>query len=309
MENGLNMDLVASQDGYSIDDARRVLEGEVFMDLLLDDGFKQVFGNDGGKTLMIGLLNAVLPRINILNLSYLPNQAEHFGSDTKKSVYDVKCELQDGSEIIVEVQRSPQKDFFERALYYGSMPIARQVTSGKDYTLHPVYVVAFVDFQLNHSESWTPKYETEYRLIELGSGDPMTDKLSFTFIELGRFKKALGECGDFKEKLYFCLKNMHKFQEIPEQLTKDAYFKQLAEYSSIRRLTGEQLIEYAKSMTTERDKACQIAYAHEKGIEKGIEQGRAEAEARIAKNLLDLGISTDDIANSTNLTKEQIAAL
>lgn len=86
MENVQLLDATSHSDGFTLDDARRILAGEVYIDLVLDDGFKQVFGNDGGKKLMIGLLNAVLPGKNIVDLSYLPNQAQHFGSDTKKSV-------------------------------------------------------------------------------------------------------------------------------------------------------------------------------------------------------------------------------
>lgn len=296
-------------ENEELQDARRILAGEVYIDLLMDDGFKQVFGNDGGKKLMIGLLNAVLPGKNIVDLSYLPNQAQHFGSDTKKSVYDVKCELADGSEIIVEVQRSPQDRFMERALYYGSMPIAKQVISGNDYMLHPVYIVAFIDFQLNHSKSWTPKYETEYRLIEHGSGDPMTDKLSFTFVELGRFNKRLEDCEDFKEKLYFCLKNMNSLKEAPAELVKEEYFNSLFEYSALNRLTGEELIEYVKAMTTERDKACQIAYAHDKGVEEGLAKGEARGIAKVAKSMLSNGLPVESIAEMTGLTIEQVLAL
>lgn len=145
----------------------------------------------------------------------------------------------------------------------------------------------------------------------------MTDKLSFTFVELGRFNKRLEDCKDFKEKLYFCLKNMNSLKEAPEELVKDEYFNSLFEYSALNRLTGEELIEYVKAMTTERDKACQIAYAHDKGVEEGIAQGIAKGEAQgiakaqvqIAKSMLSNGLPVESIAEMTGLTKEQVLAL
>ena len=47
----------------------------------------------------------------------------------------------------------------------------------------------------------------------------------------------------------------------------------------------------------------------EKGIEQGLEAGKEEEKIEIAKNLIELNISIDDIIKATGLTKEEIEKL
>jgi len=78
-------------------------------------------------------------------------------------------------------------------------------------------------------------------------------------------------------------------------------------------------------MTTQRDIRNQIAYARKEGVAEGIAQGIAEGEARgraegraegkaegkieVAKNLLKLGMSSEQVCQATGLTPEQVQAL
>ena len=288
---------------------------DIYMDLMLDDGFKRTFGEEPGKPLMLGLLRAVLPRLDIVSFEYIQNQAPHFGSDTKKSVYDVRCKLSDGTTVVVEVQRGRQDYFKDRVLYYGSMPISSQQKDGDgdEYRLCPVYVVSFVAFELSHGEGWTPKYRTEYRLRESGPrGDEMTDKLTFTFIELGRFRKKLSECSSFEEKLYFCMKYIHQLRDQPENL-RGEYFDMLFRLANKNRLSADELEEYCRRMTTERDYRNQMTYAvrvaREEGYEEGIEKGAKNAIIEAAKAFKAKGTAADVIAACTGLSVEDVQKL
>ena len=46
-----------------------------------------------------------------------------------------------------------------------------------------------------------------------------------------------------------------------------------------------------------------------RGIKKGIKQGASNEKKSIAKNLLEIGIPTNDIIKATDLTQKQIARL
>ena len=48
----------------------------------------------------------------------------------KSSVYDVFCTTDDGSRIVVEIQRRKQSSYVERAIYYSTYQIGRQVEAG-----------------------------------------------------------------------------------------------------------------------------------------------------------------------------------
>ena len=184
------------------------------IDLRIDYGFKKVFGTDENKRLTIGMLRAILPEKDIVDLTFIQNQADVFGNDAKKSVYDIHCTLGDGSRVIVEIQQTQQHHFKERVLYYGSMPISNQIKTGADYGMEQVIVVSFVTFDMPHGEKWDEKVRTHYRLREVHGEDEMTDRLEFVFIELGRMNKSAAECETFEEK-YLCLKSKQKWSELP----------------------------------------------------------------------------------------------
>lgn len=63
--------------------------------------------------------------------------------------------------------------------------------------------------------------------------------------------------------------------------------------------------EYIKDMTTERDRANQLAFA----INKGKIEGRMEALLPTAKNLLRMGMSVEDVAKATELSLDVILSL
>lgn len=104
-----------------------------YIDLMFDRGFKRVFGKEANKDVLIAFLNQVIPDKVIADLKFINIENEGLASDSKKSFFDVQCTIDDGSTIIVEVQRSNQPYFKERVLYYASLPILRQLEAGADY--------------------------------------------------------------------------------------------------------------------------------------------------------------------------------
>lgn len=251
---------------------------------------------------MMGLLRCLLPELDIVWLEYLPNEGNNFGSDTKKSVYDVRCRLADGSFIIVEVQRSPQAYFADRILYYGSMQIANQKAIGDvSYELYPVYIISILDFCAQHGPDWVPKICSRYRIVELNGEDVFTAKLQIILVELGRFNKDLENCKTFEEKVYYCMRNMYLLEGQPSELN-DEFFDELFTVTRVESMRAEEKTLYIKSMTTEIDIRNQIAYARE----EGRTQGEAEGILQTAKKLLSAGVAMDIIMQCTGLDKNTI---
>ena len=71
----------------------------------------------------------------------------------KQGIVDVLCESQEGDIFLVKMQRSYQRSFANRLLYYGSGMYAGQVMTGKvDYsTLKKVIVIAIINFPFEES--------------------------------------------------------------------------------------------------------------------------------------------------------------
>ena len=59
-----------------------------------------------------------------------------------------------------------------------------------------------------------------------------------------------------------------------------------------------------------REEAEMIAsYREKKGLERGIEQGLEQSKMHIAKNLLDMKLSKEDVIKATGISEKEIKAL
>jgi predicted transposase/invertase (TIGR01784 family) len=300
-----------------------------YADLLDDEVFKLVFGRESTKDVMIEFLNQVIPDRKITDLEFIDKEMHPVERDAKGSVYDMFCKTDDGSRIIVEVQRRKQPFYPERALYYSTFQIQRQVEAGAEtYDFLPVYVVNILDFCMV-GDLDDGKVKTVYRLYEENSHVLLTDRVTFIFIELPKFKKSINELdGNVLEGVYFCFKNMAALEERPKVLSHQIFTKifEVSELYNMDEYTRDKVLH---KMTTERDLRNQMAYARKVAVEEGLAEGRAEglaegraeglaegrAEGRAEANLeaalkfRNLGVAVEIISEATGLSVEEIKQL
>ena len=288
-----------------------------YADLLDDEVFKLVFGRESTKDVMIEFLNQVIPDRKITDLEFIDKEMHPVERDAKGSVYDMFCRTDDGSRIIVEVQRRKQPFYPERALYYSTFQIQRQVEAGAEtYDFLPVYVVNILDFCMV-GDLDDGKVKTVYRLYEENSHVLLTDRVTFIFIELPKFKKSINELdGNVLEGVYFCFKNMAALEERPKVLSHQIFTKifEVSELYNMDEYTRDKVLH---KMTTERDLRNQMAYACKVAVEEGLAEGRAEglAEGRAEANLeaalkfRNLGVAVEIISEATGLSVEEIKQL
>ena len=284
-----------------------------FADLTNDVAFKWVFGREETRDLLVALLNELIPDREITDVTLFKDCQLPYSKEFKKGVFDISCKTEDGTLIDVEVQVKPQYWFAERCLYYSTYSIQSQIGKGSDeYMLNPVYVVSIDNFVRNHSEQWKGDILSHYMLREVQTGERMTDKLHFVFVELPLFKKEWSKLDNDKERFYFCLKHLHELDEIPVGMLEGLFLK-LAGQSKVHAMPANVKQEYLENMTTEIDKRAQMKYALSKATEQGLAEGKAEGRAEsareIAKNFKTLGISVKDIAKATGLTEAEVNAL
>ena len=276
-----------------------------YADLLNDEVFKLVFGRESTKDVMIEFLNQVILDRKIVDLEFIDKEMHPIERDAKGTVYDMFCKTDDGSRIIVEVQRRKQPFYPERALYYSTFQIQRQVEAGAEYyDFLPVYVVSILDFKMDDDPD-ANAVRTAYRLYEEASHKLLTDRVTFIFIELPKFTKTVEELdGNILEGMYFCFKNMTELESRPEVLDHQIFTKifDVTELYNMDQDTRDKVLE---NMTTERDLRNQMTYARE----EGREEGHVEERAKNAKNLRDLGVDPEIIAKATGLTVEEIQNL
>ena len=249
-------------------------ESHVFANLLYDQGFKHVFGRESNKEILINFLNLIIPDRKIVDLEYLNNEQTPAIKEAKNSRYDLTCKTDDGSRIIVELQKRSQWDFIERTLYYVALPIIEQLEIGEHrYNFYPIYSVNILNFELS-GVSKNEDVLSIYRLKELYRNTELTDKITMIYIELPKFRKNLSELDsdNLLENFYFCFRNIYKFKECPEELTNEI-IKRLFTAAKVAAMDKNEKIKYLNEMTSERDLRNQIEYAIDKAIEQGLEQG------------------------------------
>ena len=280
-----------------------------YADLLDDEVFKLVFGRESTKDVMIEFLNQVIPDRKIVDLEFIDKEMHPVERDAKGVVYDMFCKTDSGARIIVEVQRRKQPFYPERAIYYSTFQIQRQVEAGADsYDFLPVYVINILNFKMGNHDNCAD-VKTVYRLYEESSHRLLTDRVTFIFIELPRFKKSIDELdGKVLEGMYFCFKNMAVLDERPKMLT-HRIFNKIFEVSELYNMDQETRDKVIRNMTTERDLRNQMAYARQEAIEEGRAEGLAEGRAEVAKEMLADGVPLDKITKYTGLSQEEIAAL
>ena len=101
-----------------------------YADLLDDLAFKLVFGQESTKNVMIEFLNQVITDRRIEDVHFADKEIHPNVRDKKTSVYDLLCTTDDGSQIIVELQKRKQDCYAERMLYYSMHQILKQVEAG-----------------------------------------------------------------------------------------------------------------------------------------------------------------------------------
>ena len=255
-------------------------------------------------------LQELIPERKIVSLTYAPQ--EHFNPwRRRKDVrVDVECTDADGSRFVVEMQIAEQKDFYERAVFISSFAVQQQLRKGRrGYNFPTVYFIGLMDFSL-HKGSDEVAYR--YTLRENRTGERMTDRLQYIFLELPNCRKALTDEASVMDNFCYALHNMHTLKERPPQLDKEI-FRLLFESAEICNFAPRERIKYEYDMTTKRDILNYIDFAREdgekKGMEKGMEKGAEQKAKEIARQMLAEKLSIDLISRVTGLDEELIRSL
>ena len=276
---------------------------ERYISLLTDFGFKRIFGTKPNKDLLIDFLNSLFNGEQVVkDVTFL--NSEHVGDvhTDRKAIFDVYCENEHGEKFIVEMQNAYQTYFKDRSLYYATFPIREQAQKGEgwNYKLKHVYVVALLNYDMSDPAFSDNTINHDIGLLDKQTHKVFNDKLTFKYVEISKFNKSIEELKTNYDKWLFVLQNLSRLDRQPEYL-QTAVFNRLFAEAEIAKFTRAELREYEDSLKAYRDIKNSLDSAEEKGErKKAIE---------IAKNLLEMGMSIDNILTATGLSQEEIAKL
>jgi len=299
----------------------------VFLDPTSDIAFKKLFGDIAHKNILLSFLNSILEKTDWNKIVDVvindPNNLRETKL-SKLSIVDVRCTDQMGNQYIVEMQVEAEKDYAERAQYYSSLALSRQLTPKDEYEkLVPVIFIGVLNFNLFSNAD----YLSHHFILNKKTLAHDFKHLEFHVIELKKFNKNLDELHSIADKWIYFLKNAWELTKIPtelkESVLRDAF--DILEQGNWSKAELEAYDRYVASLRLYRSGMKHaIQQGMEKGIEKGIKkgmkqgikegkkegvkEGRLEAQLEFAKNLLDI-LDIETIAKKTGLTIDQIKNL
>ena len=304
--------------------------GITFIDLKMDYAFKIVFGTPGHEDMLLLLLNGLMPEKHIKSAQLGPQEQKSDREDAKDGIYDILCTTDDGSSLTIEMQVCAQADFNDRMVFYSSFPIRDHVGQGMflkngkmqhgKYKLPPIYTIGILDFELEGVK----KSNRIIRHFSIREDEddkaPFTDSIHYVTVELPKFNKVLSNLSSTQDFILYLIQNIGTMEEIPKEFLGKG-FDRILESCMFANMDKETQIKYMHILMADRDRAGQLDYARNQGLEEGEAKGRAEGEAKgraegeaksraqIAAAMKAKGYPTQEIAEMTGLTQEQIAEL
>ena len=276
---------------------------ERYISLLTDFGFKRIFGTKPTKDLLIDFLNSLFNGEQVVkDVTFL--NSEHVGDvhTDRKAIFDVYCENEHGEKFIVEMQNAYQTYFKDRSLYYATFPIREQAQKGEgwNYKLKHVYVVALLNYDMSDPAFSDDTINHDIGLLDKQTHRVFNDKLTFKYVEISKFNKRIEELKTNYDKWLFVLQNLSRLDRQPEYL-QTAVFNRLFAEAEIAKFTRAELREYEDSLKAYRD--------IKNSLDSAKQEGKKDKAIEIAKNLLEMGMSIDNIMKATGLSQEEIAKL
>ena len=286
---------------------------ERYVNIMLDEGFKTVFGV---KQVAIDFINAaLLGERQVKNLTYLDKEIQPEVVEQRTVIFDLLCEDVDGSKFILEMQNCPQRYFFNRGFYYLCRMVSRQGKTGRDwqYSLLPVYGIYLLNFSLPELHNW----RTDVILADEATGKTFGEvKLKQIYLSFDLFNLTKEGCKTPLENTVYILKNMNLFDMSPFKEKEDA-FRRLLDVANLNAMSDHERAVYEENLKIYRDWHATTEYAVEKAKEKGIKIGKAEGielgEAKkqrfIAAKMKKQGVAIETIAEFTELSVKEIEEL
>ena len=130
-----------------------------------DVTFKNIFSDE---TIVKDFINSVFKRDLVQEILKIECESSviKYRRSERGCIADVYCKLDDGCEVIIEMQMHPVDAFHLRVTYECSSRFVKQLESGDDYSkLRPVYVIAVCCFNLFPERSWYSHYQYLNRTV------------------------------------------------------------------------------------------------------------------------------------------------
>jgi predicted transposase/invertase (TIGR01784 family) len=224
-----------------------------------------------------------IKNIKIQNTELLPNSI-----DGKLSRMDIKMRV-DNRVINIEMQIGNETDFRDRALYLWAMLFTGELKRGNEYEeLKPSITINIIDFNRFNC----PEFHSHFTVMEVNRHEILSDKCGIHFFELKKIAKKVNR--DNKKELWLQLINAETRED----------FDMLNQ-------TGVAPIQkavYVLHQMSEDEKIRELAWQREVALHDYASDVKGTV-INVAKKLIGMGLSVEQISEATGLSPERIEAL
>lgn len=284
-----------------------------------DWAIKRLLRDKANFSVLEGLLTVLFnDKTKIVEI--LESEGNQQRDDDKFNRVDIKAKNSKGEIIIVEVQNTRELYYLERILYGTAKAITEHISLGDTYQeVKKVYSISILYFDLGKGNDYL--YHGQNRFI----GVHTNDELLITAKEEGAI-----------------------IQKLPQEVFPEYYLIRVNEFNQVAKTPLEEWVKYLKTGIIDPDTTApglpeareKLRYydmspeerheydehvnaimiqndvlntakleGHAEGRAEGHAEGRMEEKLEVAKNLKQLGISMDAIAQATGLSLEEIEHL
>ena len=282
-----------------------------------DRVFKLILTSPEAKQGLMNLISSIIGR-TVVDLALLPNELAPGDTEEKAERFDVNCKIDDGSQVNLEMQAShmiedldgQHRNLKGKSIYYLTDLHSSQPAKGlRRYDqLARSYQITFCSYTVFPD---TPEYVNSFSLRHDITGKLLSDAISLTFVELSKLgevvKKPVSDMTDLDKWSVF-------FQYAPDLEHRELVNK-VIESEEVLQVAGDLLMSisqnereraiYRSRRKFQTDLQSDLATAEDRGIAIGEKNRSIE----IARNLLKIGLTADQIAVATGLTQAEVETL
>jgi len=329
----------------------KIMPASKFLNPKNDVAFRRIFGSERNKDILIHFINDVLElkgSNRIKEVAFLSTIQEPEIAAKKESVVDVLCKDENGVQIIVEMQVSPQEGFEKRAQYYAAKAYSRQLNKGKEEGARYIDLKAVIFIAISNYIIFPDKifYKSDHIILDKESYAQDLKDFSFTFIELPKFKITdVNLLTNIVEKWCYFFKHANETSEadLRKIIGSDTVIERAYEELNQFNWTEEELFTYEQEIKRIMDnraakdyrlnqvrvleqkllnaeekiskaeekisKAEEKISKAEKEAAKAKTEGKEEEKFAMARKMLEKGKDLEEIIEFTGLDKGEIIKL
>ena len=284
-----------------------------------DDVFKIALGKNENVHLLKDFLQAILKR-KITNIVVKTEVTlDKTVKNSKECRLDLLAEIDNKQQINVEIQNSNKYNTVSRSLYYGSTLYRNSLKEGEDYNKAKRTVVIMI---LDYNEFKDGIYHEVARMKRDYNNEIITDKVEYHYIQLPKFIETVKEIKtdeemwiayisnqldkDEKGELIRMKKSIEEINAIVDEVMND---KDVYDALTIRELNEydrKAALSYAKEKGEAEGRAKGMAKGMAEGMEAGKTEGKRKTKIEMAKRMLEMKLSKEQILAITGLTEEEL---